>query len=237
MVTLTGPGGTGKTRLAIRIAAKLRRAFPAGAWFIDLGDLLSESGEAEVLASLVAAALGLGEGGSPLTALAEQLADRQMLLVLDNCEHHLRASAILTEVLLGRCPRPAEQEMECLRLKRAWDADDRHGTAQSLEVLAWVTAGRGGHRRAATLLGAADALGTDAGTPVTALGHIAGHHRTCERRTRAALGEATFADAFRDGRALTRTGRVAHREHPGQAGLRRPLPGGSLGAGRSGGAG
>ena len=104
----------------------------------------------------------------------------------------------------------AEQELGCLRLKRAWESDDRHGTAQSLEVLAWVTAGQGRHRRAATLLGAADAQWREAGTPVTALGHIAGHHLACERRARAALGDAKFADAFHDGLVLTHDAAIAY---------------------------
>jgi predicted ATPase/DNA-binding NarL/FixJ family response regulator len=112
--------------------------------------------------------------------------------------------------LRGDLREAAAQELECLRVKRAWESDDRHGTAQSLEVLAWVTAGQRQHRRAATLLGAADTLWTDVGTPVTALGHIFGHHATCERQTRAALGDAEFTDAFRHGQALTHDAAIAY---------------------------
>ena len=137
-----------------------------------------------------------------------------MAIVEPRGAHYHRSLATfvggLVAWLRGDLREAAAQELECLRLKRAWESDDRHGTAQSLEVLAWVTAGQGEHRRAATLLGAADALWTDVGTPVTALGHIVGHHVACERRTRAALGDATFADAFHDGLVLTHDAAIAY---------------------------
>ena len=104
LVTLTGVGGTGKTRLAVRVAAHRRRAFPDGAWFVDLTQLPeSESPtrsvrDPDVLAYLVTATLGLRVRGGepPLRALVERLADRQMLLILDSCEHLIPASVILT---------------------------------------------------------------------------------------------------------------------------------------------
>jgi predicted ATPase/DNA-binding CsgD family transcriptional regulator len=112
LVTLTGPGGTGKTRLALRVGAALRRAFPDGVWFVDLtqlrdkGLLAQNVQDPDVLAFLVTATLGLREQGGrpPLQGLAEHLADRQLLLVLDNCEHLIPASAILTDALLRGCP-------------------------------------------------------------------------------------------------------------------------------------
>ncbi len=112
LVTLTGMGGTGKTRLAVRTAAQLRRAFGDGVWFVDLtqlhdpGLLSQQVQHPDVLAHLVRTTLGLQEqgGGAPLEVLAEQLADRQMLLVLDNCEHLIPASAILAHTLLNGCP-------------------------------------------------------------------------------------------------------------------------------------
>ena len=112
LVTLAGVGGTGKTRLAVRVAAGLRRVFADGVWFVDLTQL-RESGlltqnveHPDVLALLVTATLGLrGQGdGPPVQGLVEQLVDRQMLLVLDNCEHLLQASATLTDALLRGCP-------------------------------------------------------------------------------------------------------------------------------------
>ncbi len=113
LVTLTGVGGTGKTRLALRVAAEVRRAFGDGVWFVDLtelhgpGLLAQQVQDPDVLAYLVAATLGLRQqgGGPPLQSLAEQLADRQMLLILDNCEHLIPASAILAHSLLSGCPR------------------------------------------------------------------------------------------------------------------------------------
>jgi len=113
LVTLTGGGGTGKTRLSLRVVAELRRAFADGVWFVDLTEL-HDSGlhtplppDPDALAFLVTAALGLRErsGGSPLEMLVERLAGRQLLLILDNCEHVLPAAAILADALLRGCPR------------------------------------------------------------------------------------------------------------------------------------
>ncbi len=110
LVTLTGVGGAGKTRLAVRVATELRRAFPDGAWFVDLTQLqepgpgTSETQTAETLACLMAATVGArGQEREPLRLLVEHLADRSALLVLDNCEHVIAASAALAEVLLGNC--------------------------------------------------------------------------------------------------------------------------------------
>jgi len=113
LVTLTGAGGVGKTRLSLRVAADLRRAFPDGAWFVDLAelrdpDLLArEFQDVDVLAYLVSVALGLGKqaSGPPLRLLTAQLAGRQILLVLDNCEHLLSAVAMLADSLLTSCPK------------------------------------------------------------------------------------------------------------------------------------
>ena len=113
LVTLTGVGGTGKTRLAARAAAELRRAFPDGVWFVDLTALrapelmVAEVQDPEVLAYLVMGALGLRDqpgAGSPVEQLVWYLAGRQALLVLDNCEHLLPVSAILADTLLRGCP-------------------------------------------------------------------------------------------------------------------------------------
>jgi predicted ATPase/DNA-binding CsgD family transcriptional regulator len=112
LVTLIGVGGTGKTRLAVRVAAEVRRAFGDGVWFVDLTELhgsrllVHEFHDPDLLALLVTAALGLREQGNvpPLQALVGQLVDRQMLLVLDNCEHVLPACALLADRLLRGCP-------------------------------------------------------------------------------------------------------------------------------------
>ena len=98
LVTLTGVGGVGKTRLALRAAAELRRAFPGGVWLVQLDQLREEA----LVAQAIAGALGLQDraGFSPEAALADYLAGRQLLLVLDNCEHLVDAAAKLADLLL-----------------------------------------------------------------------------------------------------------------------------------------
>ncbi len=82
LVTLTGPGGVGKTRLALRVATNVRRAFGDGVWLVEL-DRLQDSG---LLAETVTTALGLREPfeGPPIAVLEQYLAPRQLLLLLDN---------------------------------------------------------------------------------------------------------------------------------------------------------
>jgi non-specific serine/threonine protein kinase len=98
LVTLTGIGGVGKTRLALRAAAGLRRAFRDGVWLVQLDQVRDEA----LVGQAVAGALGLQDraGYAPAVALAEYLAGRQLLLVLDNCEHVVDAAAKLADVLL-----------------------------------------------------------------------------------------------------------------------------------------
>ncbi|WP_460349741.1 ATP-binding protein [Actinoallomurus acanthiterrae] len=103
LVTLTGPGGVGKTRLALQIADEKRRAFADGTWLIDLAPLQ----DGGLLARSVATALGLREDStrSPMAVLEEHLEDKHLCLVLDNCEHLLRDCAILAKKLLTAAPR------------------------------------------------------------------------------------------------------------------------------------
>lgn len=102
LVTVVGPGGVGKTRLAIRAANKVRRAFPDGTWLVDLGTLRDPT----LLAEHVAASLGLRDtSGQWLVAtLSDHLARRRLLLVLDNCEHLLDACAAFVRALLQAGP-------------------------------------------------------------------------------------------------------------------------------------
>ena len=97
LVSLVGPGGVGKTRLVLRIAAELRRAFVDGVWFVDLADLRDPDG----LAPAIAAALGIA-GDEPETAetLGALLRENRMLLVLDTCEHLVEPCADLVSELL-----------------------------------------------------------------------------------------------------------------------------------------
>jgi non-specific serine/threonine protein kinase len=113
LVTLTGVGGTGKTRLALRVAGQVRRLYPDGAWFVDLTALRApelvavDTQDPGVLAYLVMTALGLREerdDDPPAEQLVRSLAHLEALLVLDNCEHLLPACAVLAESLLLGCP-------------------------------------------------------------------------------------------------------------------------------------
>jgi predicted ATPase/DNA-binding CsgD family transcriptional regulator len=102
LVTLTGPGGVGKSRLALRSAAERRRAFHGGVWLVELTDLR----DPELLDRVVAAAVGVPEQPSEpaLGTLIEWLGSERVLLLLDNCEHLLDACAELTTRLLRACP-------------------------------------------------------------------------------------------------------------------------------------
>lgn len=101
LVTLTGPGGTGKTRMALRVASDLLDAFPGGVYVVSLAPVRNP----ELVASTIAHTLGIKEGGGrPLsTSLRLYLRDRQLLLLLDNFEQVLASAPLLTE-LLAACP-------------------------------------------------------------------------------------------------------------------------------------
>jgi predicted ATPase/DNA-binding SARP family transcriptional activator len=101
LVTLTGPGGCGKTRLATEAAAGRLRSFPDGVWLVELAPLV----DGALVGQEAAQALGLQlRAGVPAAeALALQLADRQLLLVLDNCEHLIEYCAQLADELLRSC--------------------------------------------------------------------------------------------------------------------------------------
>jgi predicted ATPase/class 3 adenylate cyclase/Tfp pilus assembly protein PilF len=102
LLTLTGSGGCGKTRLALQVAADLLEDYPDGVWFIDLSVLTDPA----LVPGTVVATLGIHEepGRAALTTLAEALKPRTLLLILDNCEHLVGACAQLAETLLQTCP-------------------------------------------------------------------------------------------------------------------------------------
>ena len=103
VVTLTGAGGVGKTRLAIQVAAQLAGEFSDGVWYVDLAPIT----DPELVPVTVARALGLPDqpGRSTMDTLLRFVRDRQMLVVLDNCEHLLDASAELVVALLSEAAR------------------------------------------------------------------------------------------------------------------------------------
>ncbi|ASW55984.1 BTAD domain-containing putative transcriptional regulator [Plantactinospora sp. KBS50] len=100
LVTLTGPGGSGKTRLAIAVA----RRVSAAAWFVDLSAVEDPGRVAETVAATLGVRLGLDHGG-PADALGEAIGDADAVLVLDNCENLVTGCAALLRRLLPQCPR------------------------------------------------------------------------------------------------------------------------------------
>ncbi|GAA2215347.1 LuxR family transcriptional regulator [Nonomuraea monospora] len=124
LVTLVGPGGVGKTRLALRAAGELGRAFPGGAWLVELADVrdsgpveaagVRDSGPVQptgvrdsgLVADAVVAALDLRPqaAGQPSRVLAAYLRDKRLLLVVDNCEHLLAATARLVAEVMRAAP-------------------------------------------------------------------------------------------------------------------------------------
>ena len=102
LITLTGPGGTGKTRLAIEAAREVRGSLE-GTWFVDL----LTAADADQVLTATSAALGVldvGQPDGPLDRLAERVGNRPCLIVLDNCEHVVEPVAELADGLLARCP-------------------------------------------------------------------------------------------------------------------------------------
>ncbi|WP_052852889.1 BTAD domain-containing putative transcriptional regulator [Streptomyces avicenniae] len=115
LVTLTGPGGVGKTRLAVEVAAQLAEEYEDGVWLVELAAQAPTTPSDDELAELVAATLGVRDdsgtgsppGGRPYTLpgrLTDALRGRHLLLVLDNCEHVVEAAARLARALLRHAP-------------------------------------------------------------------------------------------------------------------------------------
>ena len=102
LLTLTGSGGAGKTRLALRAAAGMSRGFSDGAWLVSMAPVQDPL----LVPQAVFTALGVQDlsGGLSLSSLTGYLAGKRMLLVLDNCEHLLDGCAVLASTLLSACP-------------------------------------------------------------------------------------------------------------------------------------
>jgi predicted ATPase/class 3 adenylate cyclase len=117
LVTLTGSGGTGKTRLSLQVAADLLDQFPHGTWFVELAPLT----DPELISQTILATLGVNEqpGWPPIELLKEYLHGKRLLIILDNCEHLIEASAKVTDILLNAAPdlKILASSREALRLK------------------------------------------------------------------------------------------------------------------------
>jgi len=102
LVTITGVGGVGKTRLALQVAAEVLPRFGHGAWLCEL----AAAGDPETMVQVVAATLGVSPraGVSLAASIREYLRSKQLLVVLDNCEHLLGAAAGFAESVLRECP-------------------------------------------------------------------------------------------------------------------------------------
>jgi len=101
LLTLTGSGGSGKTRLALAVASEVVGGFEDGVWWVDLAPL----SDPELVPQAVGSALGVREtpGRTPTEALGEHPDPNRTLVVLDNCEHLIDACAALADTLLRAC--------------------------------------------------------------------------------------------------------------------------------------
>ena len=102
LLTVTGPGGTGKTRLSLQLAAEVLHEFADGVWLVELAPLADPT----LVTQTVAGTLGVREepGRTILDLLLDYLRAKHLLLILDNCEHLVEAAAQLTHTLLSACP-------------------------------------------------------------------------------------------------------------------------------------
>jgi len=102
VLTLTGSGGTGKTRLSLQVAAELLEKFDHGIWFVELAPLA----DPDLIPQTILSAIGINEqaGKTPIEILKEYLREKKSMIVLDNCEHLIEASAKVMNTLLNAAP-------------------------------------------------------------------------------------------------------------------------------------
>ncbi|MBV8335187.1 MAG: winged helix-turn-helix domain-containing protein, partial [Alphaproteobacteria bacterium] len=118
-VTIVGPGGIGKTTVAVAVADGVRASYGDGAWFVELASL----SDPDLVPSTLCALLGITASGSnPLSGLIAWLRDKHILIVIDSCEHVIDAAAALTEALLKAAPRAGilATSREPLRAEGEW---------------------------------------------------------------------------------------------------------------------
>lgn len=137
VVTLTGIGGAGKTQLATRVAATLGPHHPDGVWWCDLTPLSSP----EVIPAAIASAIGfvMQPDLPPVESVVDALSRRQMVLVLDNCEHLLDGIAVLVDALVAGCPDVAliatSREPIGTRTERVWPLQPLDAETEAVELL------------------------------------------------------------------------------------------------------
>ncbi|HEX4080480.1 MAG TPA: winged helix-turn-helix domain-containing protein [Rhizomicrobium sp.] len=102
LVTLVGPGGVGKTRLALEVANQAASTFRDGAWLVELASVSDGASTAGAVATVLG--IKIGESATPFETLARQLARRNLLIVLDNCEQIIASCAALCEAIVGAAP-------------------------------------------------------------------------------------------------------------------------------------
>ncbi|MFD0475500.1 BTAD domain-containing putative transcriptional regulator [Nonomuraea thailandensis] len=109
LVTLTGPGGSGKTRLATETARRMLAELPDGAWLVELAPVRAGGELAQATLTVIGlrdqAVLGGARGGEPMDRLVSAIRERTILLILDNCEHVIEEAAEFADRLLGECRR------------------------------------------------------------------------------------------------------------------------------------
>jgi predicted ATPase len=118
LVTLVGPGGVGKTRLALEIANAAAGSFKDGAWLIELASVSDDTATAGAIATVLG--IKIGESTTPFETLARQLARKNLLIVLDNCEQIIASCAVLCEAILRAAPNirvlaTSREPLSCLR--------------------------------------------------------------------------------------------------------------------------
>ena len=102
LVTLTGPGGVGKTRMALELGRSMLDRFDAGVWFIELTPLTQSDDVVAVVSSTLS--IPAQSSLTPIESIVDWMREREMLLIVDNCEHVLDGVRALLAVLVSRCP-------------------------------------------------------------------------------------------------------------------------------------
>src|SRR5262249_8377388 len=101
LVTMTGVGGVGKTRLALQAAAEALPSYGVGAWLVELGPVRDGTQVPEAVTAVFS--LSVGPGTTPTDVLVEFLRNKQLLVVVDNCEHVIGAAAALVSAVMASC--------------------------------------------------------------------------------------------------------------------------------------